>query len=87
MNAYLCIGMSPTVFRYKNYRFFFFSREETRIHIHVLGVNGEAKFWMEPQVELAYNYGFNQSEISELTEIIIKHKNEINKAWNRHFRN
>jgi hypothetical protein len=27
--------MSPTVFKYKNYRFFFFSLEEKRIHVHV----------------------------------------------------
>ena len=28
--------MSPTVFRYKGYRFFFFSREEVRMHVHEL---------------------------------------------------
>ncbi|MFN7338865.1 MAG: DUF4160 domain-containing protein, partial [bacterium] len=27
--------MSPTVFREDGYRFFFFSREETRMHVHV----------------------------------------------------
>lgn len=38
--------MSPTVFRVKDYRFFFFSREETRAHIHVSSPEGEAKFWI-----------------------------------------
>lgn len=38
--------MSPTVFRYKNYKFFFFSHEELRMHIHVLSPEGEAKFWI-----------------------------------------
>jgi len=42
--------MSPTVFREKGYRFFFFSREETRMHIHVISGDGEAKFWLEPVV-------------------------------------
>jgi len=37
--------MSPTVFRYKNYRFYFFSREEERMHVHVYCTDGEAKFW------------------------------------------
>jgi hypothetical protein len=77
--------MSPTIFRYKNYRFFFFSREEQRIHIHVVGSDGEAKFWMEPQIELAHNYGISQKEISELTEIIKSHENEIRDACKKHF--
>lgn len=77
--------MSPTVFRYKGYRFFFFSREEPRLHIHVFGSDGEAKFWIQPGIELAYNYGFNQKEIGELIEIIKNHENEIREAWNNHF--
>jgi len=45
--------MSPTVFREKGIRFFLFSREETRMHVHVNSSEGEAKFWLEPQIELA----------------------------------
>jgi hypothetical protein len=37
--------MSPTIFRAKGLRFFFFSREEERMH--VLGEEGEAKIWIE----------------------------------------
>ena len=44
--------VSPTVFRELGFRFFFFSREEMRIHIHVESGRGEAKFWLEPEVEL-----------------------------------
>jgi hypothetical protein len=40
--------MSPTVFREGPFRFFFFSREEDRLHIHVQSAEGEAKFWVEP---------------------------------------
>jgi hypothetical protein len=40
--------MSPTVLREKGYRFFFFSKEEPRCHIHVEARGGEAKFWLEP---------------------------------------
>ena len=47
--------MSPIVFRELGFRFFFFSREEPRMHVH--GGHGEAKFWLEPNVELAENYG------------------------------
>ena len=45
--------MSPTVFRYKNYRFFFFSNEEPRMHVHIFSPAGEAKFWIEPVIALA----------------------------------
>ena len=34
--------MSPTVFREDGYRFFFFSREEARMHVHVVSGSGEA---------------------------------------------
>jgi hypothetical protein len=44
--------MSPTVFKFKGYRFFFFSREEERMHIHVECSDGEAKFWLVPEIEL-----------------------------------
>jgi hypothetical protein len=36
--------LSPTVFRDGEFRFFFFSREESRIHVHVSRSDGEAKF-------------------------------------------
>src|SRR2546426_8436204 len=44
--------VSPTVLRVRGYRFYFFSREEPRPHVHVQHAGGEAKFWLEPQVEL-----------------------------------
>jgi len=45
--------MSPTILRYGAYRLYFFSREERRIHVHVQHPDGEAKFWLEPRIELA----------------------------------
>jgi uncharacterized protein YfaP (DUF2135 family) len=45
--------MSPTVFREGKYRFYFFSKEETRIHIHVISPDGEAKYWLDPIISLA----------------------------------
>ena len=56
--------MSPTIFREKGYRFFFFSREETRMHVHVHSGDGEAKFWLEPEIELARNLGFSFLQIT-----------------------
>jgi hypothetical protein len=41
--------VSPTIFRNGPYRFYFFSREELRMHVHIQCSDGEAKFWLEPQ--------------------------------------
>ena len=78
--------MSPTVFRWKGYRVFFFSREEERAHVHVQCADGEAKFWLEPDVTLAQNYGLSAVQISEIVRSLKEHKNEINDAWREHFR-
>ncbi|MFT5369784.1 MAG: hypothetical protein ACI8V2_004762 [Candidatus Latescibacterota bacterium] len=77
--------MSPTVFRYKGYRFFFFSREEPRMHVHVLSGDGEAKFWIEPEIGLANNYGLTQKELRELKKIVQERRDEIEQTWREHF--
>ena len=77
--------MSPTVFREKGYRFFFFSREEPRVHIHVYSPDGEAKFWLEPTIELANNYGLSEQQINQVENIIGEREDEIRNAWQKHF--
>lgn len=77
--------MSPTVFRYRSYRFYFFSREEPRMHVHVFSPDGEAKFWLEPEIELAVNKGLKNVELSELQRIVEERQNEIRDHWRRHF--
>jgi hypothetical protein len=58
--------MSPTVLRVKRYRFFFFSREEERAHVHVTCPDGEAKFWLEPIVALHQSFGLSTKQLREL---------------------
>lgn len=77
--------MSPTVFRYRNYRFFFFSREENRMHIHVYSPDGEAKVWIEPEIELALSKGFKDSELKEIKDVINQKQDEIRDHWKQHF--
>ncbi|MDA0350410.1 MAG: DUF4160 domain-containing protein [Verrucomicrobia bacterium] len=77
--------MSPTIFQFRNYRFFFFSREEPRIHVHVRSPDGEAKFWLEPEIALAVHRGLSPKELKELEEIVREKKDEIRQHWNRHF--
>jgi hypothetical protein len=72
--------MSPTVFRESGFRFFFFSREEPRQHIHVQSAHGEAKFWLEPEIELADNYGLKSHELRVAQTLIEERKDEIRQA-------
>jgi hypothetical protein len=77
--------VSPTVFRAGGLRFFFFSREETRLHVHVMGSGGEAKFWIEPKIELAQNYGMSRRSLASALRLIREHEREIRTAWKAHF--
>ena len=77
--------MSPTVFRERGYRFYFFSREEPRTHVHVMSGQGEAKYWLEPQLELAKNHKLTRIELREIEQIIEAHFDELKAAWNAHF--
>ncbi len=75
--------MSPTVFRHRNARFYFFTREEPRMHIHVQTPEGEAKFWMEPEIELAKTIKLKPKELGRLKKIVEEHREEIINEWNR----
>ena len=77
--------MSPSIFREKGYRFYFLSNEEDRIHVHVTSEDGEAKFWLEPIISLAVYHGLSTKKLTEIQLIVEAHKNEIIKAWQKHF--
>lgn len=77
--------MNPTVFREGPFRFFFFSREETRIHIHVQSADGVAKYWLEPTIELARSHGLSPTDLGRIEQLVKEHEQEIRNAWNHHF--
>ena len=47
--------------------------------------NGEAKFWLDPDLELVRNYKLDEHDLSRIKSIIREHEMEIRNAWNRHF--
>ena len=55
------------------------------MHVHVQGRDGEAKFWIEPEIRLAQNFGLGAKELNETLRLILEHENEIRNAWNSHF--
>ncbi|MES2884505.1 MAG: DUF4160 domain-containing protein [Pseudomonadota bacterium] len=78
--------MPPTVFIDGPLRFYFFSREEARMHVHVQSPDGEAKFWLEPEIELALNKGLSAKALSKAEALVRSHEQEIRGAWRSHFK-
>lgn len=77
--------MSPTVFREKGYRFFFFSLEEKRMHIHVRTSHGLAKFWLEPEISVAEAKNIPTHQLNEIKQLVEEHDDLIQDAWHEHF--
>ena len=77
--------MSPAIYRERGFKFFFFSNEEERMHVHVVGQDGEAKFWIEPEITLAKSYKLSVKELGKLEASVKEHEDEIRAAWHKHF--
>ena len=46
----------------------------------------EAKFWLKPEVRVAYNDGYEARILRELLEIVELNEDRIERAWNEFFR-
>ncbi|MBC7623514.1 MAG: DUF4160 domain-containing protein [Aeromicrobium sp.] len=78
----------PVIFRYKGYRFFFYSNEGSPrepVHVHVRGSDGEAKFWLHPTVHLGGSDGFDARTLRELAEAVEENTAIIERAWHEYF--
>ncbi len=78
----------PVIFRHEGYRFFFYANEgapREPMHVHVEKGGVEAKFWLTPEVSVAYDDGFNAKTLRELAEVVEANKNRIERAWNEFF--
>ena len=50
------------------------------MHIHVHSTAGEAKFWLEPSVELAQSYGLPPHEVNVALQLIRENEDVIRRA-------
>jgi hypothetical protein len=78
----------PVVFRYKGFRFFFYSNEGSpreSVHVHVRAGGSEAKLWLDPPVRVATSYGFDAGTLRELVEVTQSNREIIGKAWHEYF--
>ena len=55
------------------------------MHIRVTSPDGEAKFWLEPELELAKNRGLSQRQLRLVELLIQEHRDDIVIAWRTHF--
>lgn len=78
-------AVSPTIHREGSYRFFFFSREEARPHVHVVGQDGEAKFWLDPIVALSNYTGLDVRQLRQIQTIVEEHQDDFRNSWHQHF--
>ena len=55
------------------------------MHVHVISGDGEAKFWLEPEIELTKNHHYSRKQLKQIESLIEVHYNELISAWQRHF--
>jgi hypothetical protein len=80
--------LMPVIFRYRGFRFFFYSNEgcpREPAHVHVEKGEHEAKFWIEPVVAVAYNDGFSAKVLRDLLDLVTKNQGRIKRAWHDYF--
>lgn len=78
----------PTIFSERGFRFFFYSNEGSpreQVHVHVEKDGMEAKFWLKPEVRLAYNDGYDARVLRQLLTIIEANRERFERAWNEYF--
>ena len=76
--------MSPVFRRENEYTFKIYSNEEERMHIHVLYGKLEAKFWLEPHVELAKNSGIPEHKLNEIKRLVEKYADNFKEQLRQH---
>ena len=76
----------PTVLRFGPYRLHFYASDgvEPR-HIHVAREGADAKFWLDPDVDLAHNRGFSIKERRDIQRIVEDNAQHLRDEWDAFF--
>jgi hypothetical protein len=78
----------PVVFRTDGFKFLFYGNEgnpREPVHIHVKMGRDEAKFWLSPNVALAFNRGLNRPTLNRAQRLVEAHRHDFERAWNDFF--
>ena len=55
------------------------------MHIHAIGGDGEAKFWLKPVVRVALSEGLDAKTLRELTGVVESNVDLIERTWHAYF--
>jgi hypothetical protein len=78
----------PSLWVEDGFRFFFYSNEGSPrepVHVHIEKDGAEAKFWLRPEVKVAYNDGYDARKLRRLMELVEENRMRIERAWNEFF--
>jgi hypothetical protein len=75
----------PTVLKLFGMRFYYWAREHEPIHVHVEKGDAEARFDLEPEIELTSNIGFKPHELAIAEEVIRDNREYMIEHWNLFF--
>ena len=78
----------PTLWVEDGFRFFFYSNEGSPrepVHVHVEKGGAEAKFWIRPEVRVAYNDGYDARTLRRLMAAVEAERGRIERAWDEFF--
>jgi hypothetical protein len=53
------------------------------MYVHVVCSAGEARFWIEPSLELARSHSLARTHLKENENIVEEHYDEFKGAWNQ----
>jgi hypothetical protein len=74
----------PTALIINGFRFYFWSNEEDRAHIHIVKGEGNAKYWLAPKIECVFSYNYKRAEVRFIERVIKKEYSTLIKKWNDH---
>ena len=55
------------------------------MHVHVISGDGEAKYWLDPEIELGKNHRYTRKQLKQIESLIESRYNELVSAWKQHF--
>ena len=80
--------MSPVVFRHRGFAFKFYANEgnpREPVHVHMVKDGRDVKFWLWPDVSIAYNDGVDERTVRDLIAIVHERRKEIERVWRDFF--
>lgn len=76
----------PVVLFINGFRFKFYGNENYEPpHVHITKGNGNAKYWLVPELDEAYSYGFTVRERREIRELVTTHRELLIRNWYDYF--